>query len=176
MPDPDPEWPAFGTPAASGVTKTEATLNCTFNFEDTADYDVYFRYKPASSGSYDRVNVPTGTGTKTAALTGLTPGTTYESALCADWDGQTYTSAAATFHHLVGRRRWRKYGFGQVFGLARTGSGGQVEQRLLLRLSPLPGLSGEPVRRRVISRPVTANRTAARSGWRPHYMTAIQAM
>lgn len=66
MPDPDPERPAFGTPAASGVTKTEATLNCTFNFEDTADYDVYFRYKPASSGSYDRVNVPTGTGTKTA--------------------------------------------------------------------------------------------------------------
>lgn len=97
MPDPDPERPAFGTPAASGVTKTEATLNCTFNFEDTADYDVYFRYKPASSGSYDRVNVPTGTGTKTAALTGLTPGTTYEFALCADWDGQTYTSAAATF-------------------------------------------------------------------------------
>ena len=97
MPDPDPERPAFGTPAASGVTKTEATLNCTFNFEDTADYDVYFRYKPASSGSYDRVNVSTGTGTKTAALTGLTPGTTYEFALCADWDGQTYTSAAATF-------------------------------------------------------------------------------
>lgn len=97
MPDPDPERPAFGTPAASGVTKTEATLSCTFNFEDTADYDVYFRYKPASSGSYDRVNVSTGTGTKTAALTGLTPGTTYEFALCADWDGQTYTSAAATF-------------------------------------------------------------------------------
>ena len=97
MPDPDPERPAFGTPAASGVTKTEATLSCTFNFEDTADYDVYFRYKPASSGSYDRVNVPTGTGTKTAALTGLTPGTTYEFALCADWGGQTYTSAAATF-------------------------------------------------------------------------------
>ena len=97
MPDPDPERPAFGTPAASGVTKTEATLSCTFNFEDTADYDVYFRYKPASSGSYDRVNVPTGTGTKTAALTGLTPGTTYEFALCADWGWQTYTSAAATF-------------------------------------------------------------------------------
>lgn len=97
MPDPDPERPAFGTPAASGVTKTEATLNCTFNFGDTADYDVYFRYKPASSGSYDRVNVSTGTGTKTAALTGMTPGTTYEFALCADWDGQTYTSAAATF-------------------------------------------------------------------------------
>lgn len=97
MPDPDPERPAFGTPAASGVTKTEATLNCTFSFGDTADYDVYFRYKPASSGSYDRVNVSTGTGTKTAALTGMTPGTTYEFALCADWGGQTYTSAAATF-------------------------------------------------------------------------------
>ena len=97
MPDPDPERPAFGTPAASGVTKTEATLNCTFYFGDTADYDVYFRYKPASSGSYDRVNVSTGTGTKTAALTGMTPGTTYEFALCADWGGQTYTSAAATF-------------------------------------------------------------------------------
>ena len=126
MPDPDPERPAFGTPAASGVTKTEATLSCTFNFEDTADYDVYFRYKPASSGSYDRVNVPTGTGTKTAALTGLTPGTTYEFALCADWDGQTYTSAAATFtprRTAVAEIRVR-----QVFGLARTGSGGQVER------------------------------------------------
>lgn len=31
------------------------------------------------------------------AYAGLTPGTTYEFALCADWDGQTYTSAAATF-------------------------------------------------------------------------------
>ena len=27
----------------------------------------------------------------------MTPGTTYEFALCADWGGQTYTSAAATF-------------------------------------------------------------------------------
>ena len=117
MPDPDPERPAFGTPAASGVTKTEATLSCTFNFEDTADYDVYFRYKPASSGSYDRVNVPTGTGTKTAALTGR-----------------------GDLHHLVGRRR-RKYGFGQVFGLARTAGRG-CEQRLLLRLSHLPRLFG----------------------------------
>ena len=39
MPDPDPERPAFGTPAASGVTKTEATLNCTFNFEDTQPHE-----------------------------------------------------------------------------------------------------------------------------------------
>ena len=31
------------------------------------------------------------------AYAGLTPGTTYEFALCADWGGQTYTSAAATF-------------------------------------------------------------------------------
>lgn len=140
MPDPDPERPAFGTPAASGVTKTEATLNCTFNFEDTADYDVYFRYKPASSGSYDRVNVPTGTGTKTAALTGLTPGTTYEFRALRRLGRADLHQRRGDLHHLVGRRR-RKYGFGQVFGLARTAGRG-CEQRLLLRLSHLPRLFG----------------------------------
>lgn len=142
MPDPDPERPAFGTPAASGVTKTEATLSCTFNFEDTADYDVYFRYKPASSGSYDRVNVPTGTGTKTAALTGLTPGTTYEFALCADWDGQTYTSAAATFTTSSdgggGNTGSAKYsGWPELVPEDKSNSD------YLLCLSPLPGLSGD---------------------------------
>lgn len=124
------------------MTKTEATLSCTFNFEDTADYDVYFRYKPASSGSYDRVNVSTGTGTKTAALTGLTPGTTYEFALCADWDGQTYTSAAATFT-TSSDGGGGNTGSAKYSGWPEPGSGGQVEQRLSLCLSPLPGLSGD---------------------------------
>ena len=170
MPDPDPERPAFGTPAASGVTKTEATLSCTFNFEDTADYDVYFRYKPASSGSYDRVNVPTGTGTKTAALTGLTPGTTYEFALCADWDGQTYTSAAATFttSSEIRVRPSIRAGPNWFRRTSRTAT--------IIMLITFARTIRRPVRRRVISRPVTANRTAARSGWLPHYMTAIQAM
>lgn len=100
MPAPAPGQPAFGTPVASGVTQTGATLSCTFNFDNTADHKVYFRYKPASSGSHARADVSAGTGTKTADLTGLTPGTTYEFALCAEWNGQTYTSAVATFTTL----------------------------------------------------------------------------
>ena len=141
MPDPDPERPAFGTPAASGVTKTEATLNCTFNFEDTADYDVYFRYKPASSRRYDRVNVSTGTGTKTAALTGLTPGTA-----CNSRSAPTGTGRPTPAPRRPSPPRRTAVAEIQVRPSIRAGPnwfGGQVEQRLLLCLSPLPGLSGD---------------------------------
>lgn len=100
LPDPDPEKPVFGTPSASDVTKTTATLNCGFTFDrDAADYSVYFVYREANSASSadQRVDVSTGTGTKTAALTGLTPDTEYEFQLRAEWNGMTYASVAARF-------------------------------------------------------------------------------
>ena len=138
MPDPDPERPAFGTPAASGVTKTEATLSCTFNFEDTADYDVYFRYKP------------TGTGRPTPAP--RRPSPPRRTAAVAEIRVRPSIRAGPNWF----RRTSRTATIIMLITFART-----------IR---------RPVRRRVISRPVTANRTAARSGWLPHYMTAIQAM
>lgn len=96
-PAPDPEKPAFGTPSAANVGQTTATLNCALTFDrDAADYTAYFRYK-TSSTSYERVAVTSGTGAKTASLSGLTPGTAYEFQLCVDWDGKTFTSASASF-------------------------------------------------------------------------------
>lgn len=96
-PAPDPEKPAFGTPSAANVGQTTATLNCALTFDrDAADYTAYFRYK-TSSTSYERVTVTSGTGAKTASLSGLTPGTAYEFQLCVDWDGKTFTSASASF-------------------------------------------------------------------------------
>lgn len=100
IPDPDPEKPAFGTPSASEITTTTAKLNCGFTFdEESADYSVYFRYKLANSvaSGFSTVGVSSGTGTKTAALTDLAPGTEYEFQLCADWNGKTYASATAKF-------------------------------------------------------------------------------
>lgn len=96
LPEPDPDKPAFGTPSASAVTETTATLTCGFTFEGTG-YKVYFRYKPSSASGYSQQEVSAGTGTKTASLTGLTAGTNYEFQLCADWKGQTYASTAGTF-------------------------------------------------------------------------------
>lgn len=97
VPDPDPEKPAFGTPSASAVTETTAVLTCGFTFGEADGYTVYFRYKASAASDYSRKDVSAGTGDKTVSLTGLTPGTTYEFGLCADWKNQTYASAAGTF-------------------------------------------------------------------------------
>lgn len=98
-PDPEPDEPAFGTPSATEVTTTTATLNCGFSFDaDASEYTLYFFYKDRSATSgYTRVDVSSGTGAKTAALTGLAPDTEYDFHLCADWNKKTYTSASAMF-------------------------------------------------------------------------------
>lgn len=98
-PDPEPDEPAFGTPSATEVTTTTATLNCGFTFDaDASEYTLYFLYKDRSATSgYSRVDVSSGTGAKTAALTGLAPDMEYDFHLCADWNKKTYTSASAMF-------------------------------------------------------------------------------
>lgn len=96
-PDPEPDEPAFGTPLATEVTTTTATLNCALTFDLlTTNYVVYFRYKTAAT-TYARVNALPVSGVMTASLSGLTPGTAYEFQLCVDWDGKTFTSASASF-------------------------------------------------------------------------------
>ncbi len=95
VPPPDP---VFGTPSSTNVTTTTATLNCEFAFNGATDYTVYFLYKDLSlSSGFSKVDVPAGSGTKTAPLTGLASATTYQFVLCADWKEQTYTSANGTF-------------------------------------------------------------------------------
>lgn len=98
LPEPDPEKPAFGTPSASNITASGATLNCGFTFgEPTADYTLRFEYRPASVENYTQKSVAAGSGTKSVTLTGLSASTTYEFRLCAEWAGETYTSAVARF-------------------------------------------------------------------------------
>lgn len=98
LPEPDPEKPAFGTPSASNITATGATLNCGFTFgEPTADYTLRFEYRPVSGSSYTQKSVTAGSGTKSVTLTNLSASTTYEFRLCAEWAGETYASAVARF-------------------------------------------------------------------------------
>ena len=95
VPAPDP---VFGTPSATGVTTTTATLNCDLSFDrDATDYSVYFRYKAVSAGDYSQVSVPVGAGLKTVGLTGLTPATVYEFQLCVAWAGEFYYSGKGSF-------------------------------------------------------------------------------
>lgn len=102
LPEPDPEKPAFGTPSASNITATGATLNCGFTFgEPTADYTLRFEYRPVSGGSYTQKSVAAGSGTKSVTLTNLSASTTYEFRLCAEWAGETYTSATTRFTTLA---------------------------------------------------------------------------
>lgn len=98
LPEPDPDGPAFGTPSATNVTASGATLNCGFTFAvQPTDYTLRFEYRPASGGSYTEVEVESGTGAKSATLTGLKASTSYEFRLCAVWEGNTYTSQTAGF-------------------------------------------------------------------------------
>lgn len=95
---PDPGEPVFGTPSASDVTATTATLNGSVTFDsDGSDYTVYFIYKYANSATsgFSRVNVSSGSGTKTASVTDLASGTEYEFQLCAERDGRIYSSTVA---------------------------------------------------------------------------------
>lgn len=98
LPDPDPDAPAFGTPSATNVTASGATLNCGFTFAvQPSDYTLRFEYRPASGGSYTEVAVDPGTGVKSTTLTGLKASTAYEFRLCAVWEGNTYTSQTVGF-------------------------------------------------------------------------------
>ena len=98
LPEPDPDGPAFGTPSATNVTASGATLSCGFTFEaPTSEYTLRFEYRPASGGSYVEKPVTAGTGVKSVTLSGLTASTAYEFRLCAEWQGETYTSAVARF-------------------------------------------------------------------------------
>ena len=102
LPEPDPEKPAFGTPSASNITASGATLNCGFTFgEPEAEYDLWFEYRPVSGGSYTQKSVTAGSGTKSVTLTNLSASTTYEFRLCAEWAGETYTSATTRFTTLA---------------------------------------------------------------------------
>ena len=98
LPEPDPEKPAFGTPWASDVTASSAMLNCGFTFEEaTSSYTLCFEYRPVSGGSYTQKSVPSGSGSKSVLLTGLSASTEYEFRLCCEWDGESYTSDSGRF-------------------------------------------------------------------------------
>lgn len=102
LPEPDPERPTFGTPSALNVTASAATLSCGFTFErPTSEYTLRFEYRKAAEGSYAQKSVASGSGTKTATLTGLSASTTYEFRLCAEWAGESYTSATGRFTTLA---------------------------------------------------------------------------
>ena len=93
--------PTFGTPSATDVTTTTATLKCGITFDrDATDYAVYFRYKTASADDYTVVATTAGSGEKSVTLTGLTPGVDYEFQLCVGWVGATYASATGRFTTL----------------------------------------------------------------------------
>ncbi len=96
-PNPDPDSPTFGSPVASDVTASTATLNCQFTFGEITDYTLYFRYKAASSTNYTTVEVDASAGMKTTTLTGLAASTTYEFALCAERNGKSYKSNSGSF-------------------------------------------------------------------------------
>lgn len=98
LPEPDPDGPAFGTPSATNVTASGATLSCGFTFEaPTSEYTLRFEYRPAAGGSYVEKPVTAGTGVKSVTLSGLTASTAYEFRLCAEWQGNTYTSQTGSF-------------------------------------------------------------------------------
>ena len=98
LPEPDPDGPAFGTPSATNVTASGATLSCGFAFEQsTADYTLYFEYRPVSDGSYTQKSVTAGTGVKSVTLSGLAASTAYEFRLCAEWQGERYVSGMGRF-------------------------------------------------------------------------------
>lgn len=98
LPDPDPDSPAFGTPEATNVTASGATLSCGFTFEQpTADYTLYFEYRPVPDGSYTQKSVTAGTGVKSVTLSGLAASTAYEFRLCAEWQGERYVSDMGRF-------------------------------------------------------------------------------
>lgn len=98
LPDPEPDKPAFGTPSASEITSSGATVSCGFTFEAPAsDYTLRFEYRAGSTGSYTSLTVASGSGVKSAELTGLKASTEYEFRLCAEWNGQTYASETARF-------------------------------------------------------------------------------
>lgn len=101
LPEPDPGRPAFGTPSATNVTASGATLSCGFTFEaPTSEYTLRFEYRPASGGSYVEKPVTAGTGVKSVTLTGLTASTAYEFRLCAEWQGESYVSETGRFTTL----------------------------------------------------------------------------
>lgn len=98
LPEPDPDGPAFGTPSATNVTASGATLSCGFTFEaPTSEYTLRFEYRPASGGSYVEKPVTAGTGVKSVTLSGLTASTAYEFRLCAEWQGESYVSDMGRF-------------------------------------------------------------------------------
>lgn len=93
--------PTFGTPSATDVTTTTATLKCGITFDrDATDYAVYFRYKTTSADNYTEVTATVGSGEKSVTLTGLTPSVDYEFQLCVGWGGTTYTSVTGNFTTL----------------------------------------------------------------------------
>ena len=98
LPEPDPDGPAFGTPSATNVTASGATLSCGFTFEaPTSEYTLRFEYRPASGGSYVEKPVTAGTGVKSVTLSGLAASTAYEFRLCAEWQGESYVSDMGRF-------------------------------------------------------------------------------
>ncbi|WP_417015929.1 DNA/RNA non-specific endonuclease [Alistipes sp.] len=102
LPDPDPDRPAFGTPSASDISASGATLSCGFTFgELPSDYTLRFEYRAASASGYESKPVESGTGVKSVVLTGLSSSTEYEFRLCAEWEGNTYTSPSARFTTLA---------------------------------------------------------------------------
>ncbi len=85
----------FGTPSATNVEASTATIACSFDYEGEATItEVYFTY--SSGGASQRINVSTAEGAKSANLNSLSPESVYTFTLSVV-AGATYNSAAGTF-------------------------------------------------------------------------------
>jgi phosphodiesterase/alkaline phosphatase D-like protein len=98
--------PVVVTGSASGLTPTTATLNATVNPEDEAISDCHFEYGTTESyGSSAPCSSLPGPGTSpvpvSAAITGLTPNTTYHFKIVATNPGGTSSGADGTFKTLL---------------------------------------------------------------------------
>ncbi|MEG1622925.1 MAG: DNA/RNA non-specific endonuclease [Alistipes sp.] len=96
QPSPDNE-PSFTNLASSQVTKNSATLNCQFTYTGSKTVtEAGFRYKTLSG---NEMPAPTtvATGAKSAALTLLSPATTYSYYFYTVIDGKTFKSGVGSF-------------------------------------------------------------------------------
>lgn len=91
--------PVFSTPSASNVTASSADVACNLTYAgDASDItEIGFEYKAASASAYTKVKLTAAPGGKSASLSGLASGSTYNFRLYTVIAGTTYQSAEASF-------------------------------------------------------------------------------
>lgn len=92
------EAPRFGTPAASGLSQTGATLACRFDYAGTAPVESLAFLYAADGGQEQRIEVADRTsGDKQTTLSGLTPSTRHTFRLEARIGDKSYSSTTGSF-------------------------------------------------------------------------------